>query len=1015
MFWGSKNMIPRWILQASERWKKFKDAAVYRPASVSSPHLPWREWKVSIKDAPLSMSTIKDKGKIMTSIFALLLAVLMSASAVAVDGELTRLTEADLDAFPLLGDYKPIKFIARPQHAGFGKLQLIDPRRYDFHHDFMHMTYKQLRAISYEAKNRQLILGTILYNPKANSDADSIEGRARFLFSLTTQDVPDIKVLSSIFEASTNWLKKHSDIDPQEAIQFRPQPQQEAEVTSRLAEFQKAGIPVLFADRPEGMYVYNVGWGLGQMKAFNTAEDVAAGISSGAINPDTVMVVGTDLGELPPVAGVISTVPLTEASHMVLLAQMYGIPIVYQKNGLELNRNNFGKWAVLQTVPTNENYFELYAGLSMAEVESLRLLKVRAPLKDLTVDGKTKAIVEVASLQADQVPAYGGKSVKFGLIRRTIPEYTRSVVAAIPVYYYQRFLESEAHDGGVTVGQKLNEMLEALESKETRRKKGLSAEPSYAEVDQVMADIRKMIKKAKIKAKLVHEIRTALKGFFPTEYVAGPFGIIQNRLKLRSSSNVEDGAEFNGAGLYESEGVCLDNCWPGKDDFAAGLKKVWGSLYTTRGYWARRQFGVNEAIVGMGIVAQKPYKGELANGVVKFTKFTDQNDARVEILGVRGEDESITAGSGLNERVVMKEMGNIQTFRPLQHETIPMMSLAHYDKLFELMQKLYGAWPGDKGDDLEIEAEWKLIIVNGQERVNIKQVRAVPRPKSPAREGDRRMITGEDSQMEFAVKWPTQARAMAWKPEKAVIKMKPLTDGQFVKGQFKVDGVQLTIRDQVYDVEVGALVAEDPNEYVTIFTASLTHPQLPKMRLQIALSKEVSTPVVTPRSLFWNFEIFPLNHRGDMITGVYTLVDPAQGPEIDELVSDDLSFRLELAGCPLKIQGKMTQLWPAGDNAIGSMDEVSIEGALRGGRKIVLKGYPLSFYTYNWHSGSRSAWLDLFGDPSLSKQDKDALKARYGRYLSLEGTHLKAISEDLKSEKILPNCGVEDGNAGGAE
>ncbi|MHC4616567.1 MAG: PEP/pyruvate-binding domain-containing protein [Planctomycetota bacterium] len=108
------------------------------------------------------------------------------------------------------------------------------------------------------------------------------------------------------------------------------------------------------------------------------------------------------------------------------------------------------------------------------------------------------------------------------------------------------------------------------------------------------------------------------------------------KIRFRSSTNVEDSEQFIGAGLYDSYSGCLADDLDGDDDgpcicdpcranergvFTA-IRKVFASFYNDNAFLERLRRGVNETEVGMALLVHHsfPDKIELANGVATLDK-----------------------------------------------------------------------------------------------------------------------------------------------------------------------------------------------------------------------------------------------------------------------------------------------------------------------------------------------------------------------------------------------------------
>ena len=111
---------------------------------------------------------------------------------------------------------------------------------------------------------------------------------------------------------------------------------------------------------------------------------------------------------------------------------------------------------------------------------------------------------------------------------------------------------------------------------------------------------------------------------------------LNSKLRFRSSTNVEDSEQFTGAGLYSSYSGCLadefdgddngpcicDPCEPNERGVFRAIRKVLASFYNDNAFLERLRHDVNEAQVGMALLAHHsfPDEIELANGVATLDK-----------------------------------------------------------------------------------------------------------------------------------------------------------------------------------------------------------------------------------------------------------------------------------------------------------------------------------------------------------------------------------------------------------
>ncbi len=97
-------------------------------------------------------------------------------------------------------------------------------------------------------------------------------------------------------------------------------------------------------------------------------------------------------------------------------------------------------------------------------------------------------------------------------------------------------------------------------------------------------------------------------------------------VRFRSSTNVEDLAEFSGAGLYTSAGASADE---GPEKIADAIRVVWASAWNHPGVRRTRVLpGRQHAGVRMGVLVHPAFDNELANGVaVTINEFADNRPA----------------------------------------------------------------------------------------------------------------------------------------------------------------------------------------------------------------------------------------------------------------------------------------------------------------------------------------------------------------------------------------------------
>lgn len=117
--------------------------------------------------------------------------------------------------------------------------------------------------------------------------------------------------------------------------------------------------------------------------------------------------------------------------------------------------------------------------------------------------------------------------------------------------------------------------------------------------------------------------------------VAEVFGAAQ--VRLRSSTNVEDLADFNGAGLYESYSAHAT----GNERASSVVRRIWASVFGFSAFEERAYWNVDQGLVAMGVAVNPAFDGERANGVIITGGVAPCGQAEIYVNVQKGE-ESVT-------------------------------------------------------------------------------------------------------------------------------------------------------------------------------------------------------------------------------------------------------------------------------------------------------------------------------------------------------------------------------------
>lgn len=241
---------------------------------------------------------------------------------------------------------------------------------------------------------------------------------------------------------------------------------------------------------------------------------------------------------------------------------------------------------------------------------------------------------------------------------------------------------------------------------------------------EALAQLRRQIRDAPIDPALLAMLEAQLRPHFGTD-----------RIRLRSSTNVEDLVGFNGAGLYESHSAQL-----GSEVRPLGetIKEVWASVYSFRGFEERRLYNVEESQVALAVLIHRGFPAEEANGVAITRNIVNPNSHGFYLNAQVGELSVVNPPTGdLPEQLIYQQFfppeikvlgrstatdGAPVLREPELHRLACALSAIH-----ERFEQLYAdrVPPGD----FAVDAEFKI---DGPDRqVMVKQARPFLQQKPP--------------------------------------------------------------------------------------------------------------------------------------------------------------------------------------------------------------------------------------------------------------------------------------------
>lgn len=497
-----------------------------------------------------------------------------------------------------------------------------DSDKYPFHYEFgvarlpgfAGLTRAQFDDQTLRIQGQRAVLGAVLFPPATTIREIGIQ--------FVGLDAYPKESVAAWFSTVQAMIQRDAGYD----VLYLPTFEQSAVARANADWFADRGIPVGDAGRwVVGDECYAPGWSLGRLVSVPTA-DIGSAYREGRLLPTDILLAAQVPAEVPPLAGIVSLTPATPNSHVAILSQSFGIPFVYVAD--EATRERVLSWVMrdvmIRAVPQFggcELTLEAVDGPIAPEIRTEILahkIPPRLVLPGMVMTGGLGLPVD--TLRPSDIAKVGGKAANFGGLARAIPQNAPRPAIALTFDLWEGFLDHVMPGGGRSLRVAIEDRLS-----------GFVWPPDMRAVQSALAEIREWITdEADFTASRKTEVLRLLQ-----EARFDPDAPI----RFRSSTNVEDGERFSGAGLYDSYSGCLadeldgDTQGPSRCDaeeakergvFRA-LRKVYASFYNDNAFLERLRHRVDEADVGMAVLVHpsSPDRFESANGVATFTVSKD--------------------------------------------------------------------------------------------------------------------------------------------------------------------------------------------------------------------------------------------------------------------------------------------------------------------------------------------------------------------------------------------------------
>lgn len=620
-----------------------------------------------------------------------------------------------------------VKFIITGVGSGKMTVHLQNTAKYPLHYGFAQKVLGDPRTLSafeqdtYYSESRSAIAGTLVYYA-------SVDSMIALTFFPSDKITPaQVALAHRAIEARLQFLNFGTS---KNRLYYMPSGSAaEAAATAYADSFSFADIPVRTHAQIFGnitLQIMNTGTAYGTLRKFTANE-----LDTAIVSAHDIVILETLPAEIPLVGGTITKDAQTPLSHVNLAAKSRNTPNI-AFNGAALPdsllalRDSLVKFKVTSTGYTIEK-------TTLAEAQKYWDSQAKARTT-LTYDLTETGLPEFSALGFSSASKVGVKAANLAELHGILPDNSPDGFA-VPFYHYDNFLhyatvtdslctraetDCEKEGRAATLCRQVETACRDADSTGhladyITRITGRTDFAADARTREAMLDnVQYMFRHIPVDSAFGAALDSKVRAMFDTAAV-----------RLRSSTNSEDLADFNGAGLYESFKATTRP----KDLPSLEIRKVWASVWAFKAYEERSLWNIDQFSVKMGVAVHAAYPAEKANGVVISQNIADYSVAGIYANVQLGETSITNPEDSSRPEIIsiVPGTGGVQTVR-LQYSTLspasPILSdsetLALY-KMVQTVQNHFATLYKKSAGELILDIEFKLI---GDDRKLIfKQVR----------------------------------------------------------------------------------------------------------------------------------------------------------------------------------------------------------------------------------------------------------------------------------------------------
>ena len=389
---------------------------------------------------------------------------------------------------------------------------------------------------------------------------------------------------------------------------------------SWLAEHSEQGNALMDIRNQAQARGLNPGYARGVLRLIEGAPDEVV------VNPNDIFVFSRPPADLKPVGGILTVSEGNMVSHVQLLARNLGIPnaVLTEEQFTELRA--YDGEEVFYAVSNGGTVLMKPAGEMDATERDLFAVKERSQERITVpvdrIDLSTRQVLNMRDVNStDSGVRCGPKAANLGQLKDLFPDKVVEGLV-IPFGIFREHLDQQmpGQPGGTSYWQFLNDRFAEAKRME---EDGQAAQVVEDYTLEQLATLREAIAQIQLRPYLIDQLATGFR-----RVLGGDLGGVP--VFLRSDTNMEDLADFTGAGLNKTVFNVVD-----RQKIIDGIKAVWASPYTERSYRWRQRYLLNPENVFPSILIIPSVDVDYS-GVMITKGVTSGNDDDITVAFSRG-------------------------------------------------------------------------------------------------------------------------------------------------------------------------------------------------------------------------------------------------------------------------------------------------------------------------------------------------------------------------------------------